>query len=828
MRQARQLLLIDGHSVIFRSYFAFARSPLRNAKGMNTSAVFGFANTLRKLLDEFVPEHCAVVYDAPGRTFRHEQYEAYKVQRPPMPEELTEQVPVIKEMVAAMGLPALEVPGVEADDVIGTLAKRFAARGFEVVIVSTDKDMFQLVGGTVSVYDPWKGTRYRAEEVREKLGVGPERVVDYLAMVGDATDNVPGVRGVGPKRAREILDRYDSLDEAARHEPRLRDAQDALRLSRSLVSIDTGVEVDADAERLATGVPDTDRLRRIYEEMGFRTLLAGLEPEEATPVEVTGYVPGAGENAERVAFSYEPGKGLWLTTDGERTQFIGAGCGRHIREVVGSESALKVGIDVKGQVKALRAEGYAVGGPVFDVSVAGWLVDPNVGRYGIEDLSVQLHGRPTRDPGPAGRPAWLYRLAGEFETRLAAMGLEPLARDIEMPLVFVLARMEERGIGVDRRFLADFGRELDREVEAVQRRIRELAGSEFNVSSPRQLGKVLFEDLGLRRGRKMKTGYSTSSNVLAGLVDEHPVVAEVLRYRELTKLAGTYVRPLLELAEGPGGRVHADFNQTGTATGRLSSSNPNIQNIPIRTDIGRRIRKAFVAGPGNVLISADYSQIELRVLAHISGDERLRAAFEQGEDIHVRTAAEVFGIEPSAVTPAYRRLAKVVNYGIIYGMGDFGLSSRMDIPLDQARSFLDGYLARFDRVARWREELVEQACRDGFVRTLAGRLRPVPGVLARNRNVAEAAKRAALNAPIQGSAADVIKRAMLRVEPALAGAGIGGGMLVQVHDELLFEVPRRQAGVARDVIKEEMEGAWRLDVPLVVDIGSGSNWEEAH
>ncbi len=825
---SRQVLLVDGHSVIFRSYFAFIRNPLRNTEGTNTSAVFGFANMLRKLLEEFEPRHCAVVFDAPGKTFRHEQYKEYKIQRPPTPAELSEQIPIVKEMVTAMGVPSFEVPGVEADDVLGTLAKRFARRGYEVVIVSTDKDMFQLVGGRVSVYDPWKGRRYRADDVQEKLGIEPERVVDYLSLVGDAVDNVPGVRGIGPKRARAILAEYASLEDAAARDARLQGQEEVLRLSRSLVEIDTAVEVDADAKDLSVSAPDNAHLRGLYEKMGFRSLLGDLEPDEPAPVVVADYREGSTvEAATRIAFWFAPDEGLWLTADGEQTLHIQAGRGDDIRRVLGVGSAMKVGIDIKDQIKALGAVGCKVRGPVFDVSIAGWLVDPNRRRYGIQDLALQLHGRPMRDPGSAGRPAELLRLVGELEPQLAAMGLEAVAREVEMPLVSVLARMEERGVAVDRRFLTRFRQELDVEVETTQQRIWELAGTEFNVSSPRQLGKVLFEDLGLRRGKKTKTGYSTSSSVLANLVGDHPVVAEVLRFRELTKLAGTYVRPLLELADGDG-RVHAEFNQTGTATGRLSSSNPNIQNIPIRTDIGRRMRGAFVAGRGRILLSADYSQIELRVLAHISGDERLKEAFEKGEDVHVRTAAEVFGIEPGAVTPEYRRLAKVVNFGIIYGMGDYGLASRMDIPFEQARSFLQGYMEQFAGVARWQDRLIEQVKRDGFLRTLSGRMRPVPEVLARNRNVAEAAKRAALNAPIQGSAADIIKRAMLEVEQALADEGIDGGMLVQVHDELLFEVPREQADRAREIIRREMEGAWQLDVPLVVEVGAGRNWEEAH
>jgi DNA polymerase-1 len=437
-------------------------------------------------------------------------------------------------------------------------------------------------------------------------------------------------------------------------------------------------------------------------------------------------------------------------------------------------------------------------------------------------------GRNIAEIEPEHEVLLIYELQRQLSPQISAMGLDPVCEGLEMPLIPVLARMEERGMRVDAGFLKSVSTELRGKRELSERAIWDIAGVEFNVGSPKQLSSVLFDRLGLPKGRKTKTGYSTSSSALEDLRPRHPVVEHVLEYRELAKLIGTYVEPLLERTDPRTRRVHAEFNQTGTATGRLSAANPNIQSIPTRSDVGRSLRRAFVAEPGSVLLSADYSQIELRVLAHMSGDRELKKAFEAGEDVHVNTAAAVFGLAPAAVTPEHRRLAKVVNYGLLYGMGDFGLSSRMTIPVEQARAFLTDYMRHFAGVAEWRDKTLEQARTDGYVRTLAGRIRPVPEVLSRNRNVAAGAERAALNAPIQGTAADIIKRAMLDVADALKNAGIGGGMVAQIHDELLFEMPEDQSEPAATVVRHGMQNAWELDVPLVVDIGSGKNWSEAH
>ncbi len=824
----KKLLLIDGHSLTYRSYFAFVRRPLRNSKGQNTSAVFGFANTLRKLLEALRPEFCAVVFDAPGKTFRHELYAEYKIQRPPTPEDLAEQIPTIKEMVAAWGLARLEVAGVEADDVIGAVADRLNDGDTEVVIATSDKDMLQLVAEHVSVYDPWKAKQYGPEEVVEKMGVGPELVADFLALTGDSVDNVPGVPGIGPKRAKAILERHGALDQALESEPKLAGHRDIALLSRELVTIRRDIAADVTVDALRVQEADKKALRGVFRIMEFDSLLADLdEPEESARVDVKVTRKKRDTGSAGYACRLKQGEGFWFTEDGRSVYRVPWTDREVIRSYLAGE-ALKSGFGVKEQIRTAWSNGFSIGQPVFDVGVGSWLVDPNRRRHGLPDIVRTVLGRATAELEPEHEVLLVFELHRRLSPQISAMGLDPVCEEMEMPLIPLLARMEQRGVRVDTGFLKSTRTELRHKRKLAEKAIWDLAGVEFNVASPKQLGSVLFDRLGLPKGRRTKTGYSTSSSALEQLQSRHPVVGLVLQYRELAKLIGTYVEPLLQRTDPQTQRVHAEFNQTGTATGRLSATNPNIQSIPIRSEVGRSLRRAFVAESGSVLLSADYSQIELRVLAHVSGDEELRKAFEAGEDVHVNTAAAVFGLEPEAVTSEHRRLAKVVNYGLLYGMGDFGLSSRMKIPVDQARAFLTDYMRHFAGVAEWRDKTLEQARTDGYVRTLAGRIRPVPDVLSRNRNIASGAERAALNAPIQGTAADIIKRAMLDVAGALKSAGIEGGMVAQIHDELLFEIPGDQSEPAAAVIRHSMQNAWELDVPLVVEIGSGRNWSEAH
>jgi DNA polymerase-1 len=824
----KRLLLVDGHSVAYRSHFAFIRDPLRNSKGQNTSAAYGFANMLRKLFRDLGPTHCAVVFDAPGRTFRHEQYEDYKAQRPPTPDELAQQLPLIKELVAAWGIVSFEVAGVEADDVIGTLARQMAGPGCEVVIATSDKDMLQLVDGTTVTYDPWKRTRFGPEEVRQKLGVGPEQVVDYMALTGDSVDNVPGVPGIGPKRARAVLERHGSLDAALEQVENVRRNRDLALLSRELVRIRTDVELATDFEQLEVHGPDKERLRAILERLEFHGMLKDMCGAEARQVVEGEFDPAGLAAARAIALAHDEEHGWWVSGGDGRAMPVPDPVQEHLGSLLEDSRVVKVAGSLKRLLPGLRASGGHVRPPLFDVGVAAWLVNPNRRSYALADVAAQVLGRSTEQLSPAQETVLATELRQVLDPQLDELGVRAVFEELEMPLLPILADMEARGVRIDVEHFGRLDRELSGEIRETEQAIWKQAGIEFNVGSPKQLAEVLFERLGLPKGKKTKTGYSTGSAVLTRLRDAHPVVPLALRHRELSKLCGTYVRPMLRSVNAGTGRIHAHFNQTGAATGRLSSSGPNLQSIPIRTDLGRRIRRGFVAAPGNVLISADYSQVELRVLAQVSEDSALREAFARGDDIHIQTAATIFDTSPADVSDEQRRMAKVVNYGLIYGMGDFGLSSRMGISLDRARAFLDDYMVNFAGVAEWRDRIVKEAEESGRVRTIAGRVRPVPGIASRNRNVAEAARRAAINAPIQGSAADIMKRAMVRLDKRLREGKITLGMVIQVHDELLLDVSADRAGEVRDIVREEMEQAWELSVPLVVDIGIGANWAEAH
>jgi DNA polymerase-1 len=789
--------------------------------------VYGFAQTLKKLLKDLKPDYCAVVYDAPGRTFRDEKFSEYKMQRPPTPEELPPQMPVVKEMVRAWGIVSFEVPGVEADDVLGTFARRFEGPGLSVTIATSDKDMLQLVRGGVTVYDPWKEKRFGPEDVKEKLGVEPALVPDLLALSGDDIDNIPGVPGVGPKRAREILSRWQTLDQAIENDERVRPHAELARLSRELAQLRTDVDVPAELESLKPGMPDAAALQAIFTEMEFRGLAAEVAPQaevRAEPQEFAGLDSLA--KAGRFGLCLELGRGLWVGVEPGKVALVQDSVTQ--QALLADTRLLKIGFDLKEQVKAAHRSGLDLAGPFFDVGVAAWLSDPNRRTFAPEEVTMQVLGSRVPPLSTDARAAHALTVFGALEPHLLAMGLGRVATELEMPLVPVLAAMEERGVKVDLASMSQLEAQLMRDLKAIERHVYQLAGREFNIGSPKQLGIVLFEELKLARGKRTKTGYSTGVDVLNDLAAQNQVVREVLRYRELTKLCNTYLEPLRLAARENTHRVHAVFNQTGTATGRLSSSDPNLQNIPIRTELGKRIRSAFVAEPGNVLVSADYSQIEMRVLAHLSGDEQLAEAFKRREDIHASTAAAILRKDIADVKPEDRRLAKVVNYGLVYGMGDYGLSSRAEIPIEQARAFLDEYMARFAGVARWRERVIEEAKRSGFVRTISGRVRPTPGIADTNRAVAEATKRYAINAPVQGSAADIIKSAMLRLEERLSGGGFGIGMILQVHDELVFEVPEAKLEEAREMIRTEMENAWKLTVPLVVETGAGRTWGEAH
>jgi DNA polymerase-1 len=860
-----RLYLIDASGYVFRAFHALP--GLGTTRGLPTNAVYGFTNMLAKLLREERPRHLAVVFDAPGETFRDELYADYKATRAPLPDELRPQLGYVRRIVDALRLPVVEIPGVEADDVIGTLARHASRAGLETVIVTGDKDLMQLVDERTTWLDTMRDRRFGPGEVRERFGVEPHLVPDVLGLMGDAIDNIPGVRGIGEKTAATLVQRIGPvedilarLDEVERtgirgakkmRETLARDAE-AARLSKRLATIRCDLPLELDVEALRWDGPDREKLRPLFVELEFTSLLRELAPTGGAPevercevrsaaeiraalaplvaagtaavVPVLDSVRATAARVEALALAGPTGPVTLVAAPDE------PGTLAALASLLGDLAITKIGGDLKALRVALARRGVALGGPGFDVSLASYCLNPSRPEHGITGLAEELLGEPRDDGGApdvaacrAARSA--HALRPLLEERLRAHEMERLFRELEMPLADVLAEMELAGVLLDVPALERLSAEFAATLERLMAEIYGLAGCEFNINSPPQLRTVLFERLhlsprGVRRG---KTGLSTDVDVLTRLAEQHPLPAHILEYRALSKLKSTYVDALPTLVDCGTGRLHTSFNQTVAATGRLSSSDPNLQNIPIRTEEGRRIRSAFVAAPGHRLVSADYSQIELRVLAHLSGDRALIEAFESGEDIHARTAAEVFADRPPAEG---RRLAKVMNYGIVYGMGTARAARELGVPPAEAGAYIERYLGRYPGVRVFIEATIEQARARGYVTTVLGRRRYLPELAARDPAVRQFAERAATNTPIQGSAADLIKLAMLEVHRRLSGAG--ARLLLQVHDELLLEVPAAQVEAIEGAVRDAMERVFPLRVPLRVDVRDGTNWTEAH
>ena len=912
-KNAPRLFLIDAYALIYRSYFAFIHRPLTNARGENTSAPFGFANFLYAIRAEHQPDYIAVVFDA-GRSHREELYPDYKATREKMPRELRDSLPRIRELVEAFGDRVIEVEGWEADDVIGTLAARAVEAGLEAVIVSGDKDFFQLVGDGVHLLNPGRGGPHGvgqqwvdAGAARKKFGVEPGRVVDYLALVGDSSDNVPGARGIGPKTAQKLLTEYGTVEEVLAHagEIKAKRARESLQahrdevlLSKQLVTIRTDVELDADLEELRVSAPDNERLRALYVDLEFRTLLdrleeadgggaADAEPAVAEQILVTdpgelaaiaracreaGVMavavlnrtldPNRGEVAG-VAVAAEPGRCFYLPVAHESAMSLELGdmddapapnlpaldseAFGPIREVLADPGIAKVGHDLKRSLIACRRAGLELAGSLQDVLVASYVLDPGRRRKELGALSSDLLGReltPLAKVIGTGKNRRQYgdiaasealafaceqvevplRLWHRFEGQMASQGLERLFLELEMPLIPVLADMEMNGIGIDAGFFAAMSRRLGDELRLIRDDIYRVAGTEFNINSTPQLREVLFERLGLPVVKRTKTGPSTDSSVLEELaIQGHRLPSLMMDYRQLEKLRNTYVDALPSLVNPDTRRIHTTFNQAVAATGRLSSSDPNLQNIPIRTSVGREVRRGFTAPEGSMLVTADYSQIELRILAHFSGDEVFVRAFKEGKDVHRETAAVIFDVPVEEVTGGMRNQAKTVNFATLYGQGPFGLARQLGISMDDAKRFIAQYFERFAGVRRFLDEQVAQARESGYVETLLGRRRYIPELRARAWNVRQFGERVAQNTPIQGTAADLIKVAMIRVREVV-GDGPGARMLLQVHDELVFEVEEGRVADLTDTVVDVMESALELNVPLRVDVGSGRTW----
>ena len=915
-KTAPRLFLIDAYALIYRSFFAFINRPLTNARGENTSAPFGFANFLQAIRDEYEPDYIAVVFDA-GRSHREELYADYKATREKMPRELRDSLPRIRELVEAFGDRVVEREGWEADDVIGTLAARAVAEGLEAVIVSGDKDFFQLVGDRVHLLNPGRGGPHGvaaewldATGASKRFGVEPHQVVDYLALVGDSSDNVPGAPGIGPKTAQKLLREYGTVEEVLAHaagikakRPResLLANRDDVLLSKQLVTIRTDLELDDQLDDLRVSAPDNERLRALYVDLEFRTLVERLDREAATHgdgepqheepstehllvtdpaqlAEIATECRKAGtvavavlnrtleptrDQVAGIAIAADPHRCHYLPVSHEAAMSLELGEMREdlpanlpaldtaafepIRAVLADPTLPKVGHDLKGSLIACRRAGLEFAGPLHDVMVASYVLDPGRRRQDPAALASDFLGRDLTSPAAvlgtgknrrhfgdvAANDALHFaceqvevslRLWHRFAAQMASQGLEQLFRELEMPLIGVLAEMEMHGVGIDAGFFAAMSARLGDELRLIREDIHRVAGTEFNINSTPQLREILFERLGLPVIKRTKTGPSTDSSVLEELAARgHELPRLMMDYRQLEKLRNTYVDALPALVNPATKRIHTTFNQAVAATGRLSSSDPNLQNIPIRTTLGREIRRGFVSSEGSRLVTADYSQIELRILAHFSGDDVFVRAFREGKDVHRETAAVIFDVPVDEVTGGMRDQAKTVNFATLYGQGPFGLSRQLGISMDEAKRFIAQYFERFAGVRRFLDEQVAQARETGYVETLLGRRRYIPELRARAWNVRQFGERVAQNTPIQGTAADLIKVAMIRVGKAL-GDDSGARMLLQVHDELVFEVEDGRVQEVTATVVEVMESALELNVPLKVDAGFGRTW----
>ena len=845
--QGPVVYLIDGTSFVYRAHYA-VKEFLSTSWGLPTKAIFVFTRMLLRILKEFRPEYLALCLDEKAPTFRHEAYEAYKAHRPPMPEELAVQIPYIREIAEALGVRVLSLPGYEADDLIATLATRLTN---PVVVIAGDRDLLPLVSDRVHLWDPIRERTIDPAEVERRYGLPPEKIPEVRALTGDPSDNIPGVKGIGEKTAVALIKAFGSVETLYERlsevrPPRVRrlleEGREAAFLSRKLVELETSVPVPLELEEYRLREPDYPRLRALFLKLEFRKLLTELPPEKEVAgevVRVKGWPPEM-RTAERVAIWVSGAEDLFgrknistlVLASPEKAYMLSGEGLEGLKGLFREEGVLKLVYDLKA-LYHLLGEAPESRGEVFDLKLAAWLLDPVRKSYALEELAEEYLGvrlPPALDERGAGERALvLQHLYPQLRRNLQEFGLERLLLEVEGPLARVLFEMERVGLKIDQAYLRTWARELREELKALEEEVFRLAGEPFNLRSGKDLSRILFQKLGLPRGKRTPkgTGYSTDVEVLSELATLHPLPGKLLRYRTVHKLLSTYVEPLLRLADPVTGRVHTTFHQTGTATGRLSSSDPNLQNIPIKGEEGDRMRRAFVAEEGWLLLSADYSQIELRLLAHFSGDENLRRAFREGRDIHAATAAEIFGIRPEEVTGEMRRLAKVINFGIAYGMSPFGLSKELGIDLKQARAFIERYFERYPGVKRYMESVVAEARERGFVTTLLGRRRPIPGLRSREKSVREFAERTAINTPIQGSGADLIKLAMLAIDRTLREKGYAARLVLQVHDELLFEVPEGEIEAVKAIVRKEMEGVYPLTVPLKVNLAQGRNWAEA-
>jgi DNA polymerase-1 len=894
-------------SFIFRAYHAMARQRSMSTKaGLPTAAVYVFVNMLRKLRDDFSPAYLAAVFDVAAKTFRDTQaeaitkvrkfdiktqtfteieYKGYKANRAAMPEDLAQQIPYIRRALEAYRIPILELAGFEADDVIGTLAGKAAAASYCVYVVSSDKDMMQLVNDDVQILNPPKDNLIcDAAKVEEILGVPPERVIDIMALRGDTIDNIPGAPGIGDKGSVEIIKRFgtveQALDRAAEVEKKtyresLLNNRDIILFSKSMATIDTNVPVEFNVEAMRAGEPDLGLLRQLFTELEFTSLLKEILPQvqvtethyadAQSAADIDGIVRALSpdgamaiavelERAETLtedeeeAVEEKPQEAMLPLTEDSPTAApeaasrriaisaaagsaaivkLDSGAAAKLRTILTTESTPKAVHDYKTAIHALGPLGIELQAVQHDPMLYSYLLDPTYSSHRLAEVALRRFN--LKLSGDLAEAADITgRLASALHEEVKQAGLSKLYEQIDLPLVPVLARMEQAGVKIDTAALAQMSTELEREISVKAREIYEAAGMEFNIGSPRQLGDVLFNKMNLAKPVKYGKGrvISTAVDVLETLAEDHPIARMVLDYRQLTKLKSTYVDTLPALINRSTGRLHTTFGQTGTATGRLSSANPNLQNIPIRTELGRGIRAAFIAEPGCVLLTADYSQIELRLLAHFSRDPLLVEAYRRDDDVHTLTASQVFGVPPLMVTPEHRRAAKVVNFGIVYGLSPFGLSQNLGIEPAEARQFIANYFEKYKGVRAFIDQTLDEARRELKVKTLHGRIRPIPDINSKNANQRGFAERTAVNTPLQGTAADLIKIAMIGIDATLKERGLKSRMTLQVHDELVFEVPEKEVDTMQSLVREHMEKAHTLTVPLLVEMGLGPNWRD--
>ena len=850
----KKLMILDGNSVVNRAFYGVR--PLNAPDGTPTNAVYGFLAILQKLFEGEAPDSLCVAFDLPAPTFRHEMYEGYKAQRKPMPEELAVQMPLLKETLDAMHIRRLEAAGWEADDVLGAVSAICEKSGWACEIVTGDKDSFQLITETTSVLHvksrmgQTETILYDRARFEEEYGFAPPLMVDLKALMGDASDNIPGVPGIGEKTALDLVRRYgrvadiyaglDSLDIKDSVRKKLAAGRESAEMSYTLATISREAPVELKPEDASWSRDFGPELYAVLDRLGFRRFIEkwGLAPateavqeaESRAMPELSALTAQEAEARIRAAetlglalpgddldsLSLCDGEAIFTLNWGE----LGEDYNRLLR-LVFSPEVKKSAHGVKDLMGLALAEGLGTEGFVFDTELAAYVLDPTESGYDLGKLTKRYLGAEL----PEARAA--LELMAPMRAKLAENGAEKLYFDIELPLCQVLAEMERAGFLVDRKALADFGESLTAGIDALQRGIWELAGHEFNINSPKQLGEVLFDELMLPAGKKTKTGWSTNADILEKLIGKHPIIGDILEYRMLTKLKSTYADGLLKVISADG-RIHTNFRMTVTATGRLSSTEPNLQNIPVRRELGAQIRRMFVAAPGCVLVDADYSQIELRLLAHISGDETMQNAFKSGEDIHAVTASQVFGLPLSEVTPAQRSSAKAVNFGIVYGISAFSLAQDIRVSPAEARAYIEAYLEKYHGVREYMDRVIKEAKERGYVETLFGRRRPVPELKASNFNTRSFGERVARNMPIQGTAADIIKLAMVNVRRRLRTEGLEARLILQVHDELIAECPEREAERVAALLEEEMERAVQLSVPLTAEAHSGHSWSEAH